>query len=239
MSPLTIAHGNVYAPNARRRPRRVKTALRALGADSIGLNEGHTLVPRAAGMRGYRLHHPQYGLDRRGALDTPILVRRTLEPLGAFGFRASRAAPAYERVAPDRWINVALYRHPVGKVAHVCIHPVAGPKVLIGKDPQHPLVRRYASLTTALGTTLTMLDDLSYLLIVTGDVQVPQHAPVRPWSVYPVLDAAGLSVTSEGIDLIAYDKRLTLTGRRIVPPAVTGSDHPWIVATLARVGGRR
>lgn len=229
--PLVVALLNVYVGN--KTPRKAVRALVRTGADSIGINEGMRVLPFLRLRPRYRVIVGEGGRSVRGFNDTPILTRKSLTSLGSGAFQVSEEVPASSRVAPDRWITVSCFRHRVGNVAHVNLHPNAAVQ---GRDDEVPRVREYAESMASLDRLLTFLSAEGFLPVVTGDVNYRPEPMGRRWehSPYEVFAKHKLAHQNEGLDVVAWTRELRLARKVVLHRDRTGSDHPGIVAYLDR-----
>lgn len=228
--PLSVALLNVYAGN--KTPRRAVRALLKSGPDSAGINEGYRIIPLLKLRRRYRVFHGEGGREPRGFLDTPILTRRELPSLGTMALRISeRAAPL--KLAPDRWVTVSCFDHPVGQVAHVNLHPNAA---VMGRQEEVPRVREYAESMDTLDRLLGFLEEEGFLCVVTGDLNFRPEPRARraPHSPYEVFARHKLTFRNEGLDVIAWPRQLRAARARVLTKDRTGSDHPGLLVWLVR-----
>lgn len=221
---LTIGHANVLSSNPT--PRRALKAIHSAGADSFGLNEGYRLVPQLKAWRDYRL---TVNNNPGRAQETPLLTRGRHPSFGQMCILIADGVPAVSRLAPPRWATVDLYEHPLGDVAHINVHLHAG--VLHGQ--LEAVLRDYAQSVKNLGGLIELVRDHDCIPIVSGDVNLTTASKAQPYSPHALLERLGLEYWTQGLDLIAWPKRrLELKSKRLIPQTQTGSDHPFMVATL-------
>lgn len=224
----TVGHANTH--NSIRAVR----VLRRHGCDSIGLNEVNRLTETLVKLRGYRLLVGGDGArDPHKARSNALLVRKGLPLWGRFHLQASERVPGVERIAPDRWIVAALIDTPDdGKIAHLSVHPNAGVR---GHDLSLTRVRGYVEYMRTLDRLLDLVDAEGFAPVVTGDFNLPSTETQKFLTPYRLFDQRGMTVRSVGIDGVALDKRLQLAGDVVViDKDRLGSDHPGIVAPIAR-----
>lgn len=204
---LRIAHGNGH------NERSLIAFAHSSGADSVGMDEANRLWPDLRRMTAWR---PVRAGSGRARGDCVILTHRNLRRLRRLAVLVSRAWPPALRVAPDRYMPVTYYRHPVADalgvkgVAHFELHPVAGPRALNGVDTNHPLVKRYRAALVEASRRMGLAQQRGYLVVLTGDLQVPSSND-RMWSPRRLLAAhLGLKYRTVGIDWLLYDPRLLL-----------------------------
>lgn len=222
---LRVAHGNVHNKLG---PARILTRA---ACDSIGYNEAWRLIPELRLLNGYTLLEAEGVPDPRSA-ETPILLRRRRRRLGHLTMKLADASTP-ERVAPERWINVALYQHPVGPVAHVNLH-----LHWIGPAHDRPGVARVEKTDEAgdrLLRLLRYLDWEGFARVVTGDVNIRRQAETPGWrSAWEVFEQAQLRARRVGpLDAIAWDpERLDLRQLDVIPADETATNHPMLIADL-------
>lgn len=215
--------------NAHNRPRAVRYMLRQ-GCDSLGLDEARRRLPLLtrllARARRYRL---TVGAAVRAA--TPVLTRTAYPDLGEIALQACEAAtPA--KLAPPRWVTVALFRHPgLGRIAHLNVHPHA---ITDDRPLTVPRVRETAEYWQAVDRLLTLLEFLGYTRILTGDLNSRRSGHTVGYAgADDVLDKHHLNQVRVGLDGVAFDRNLRVVKRHIIPREVTGSDHPGLLVDLA------
>lgn len=228
---LSVALLNVYAGN--RTPARALQALLGPKPDTVGINEGNRIIPLALKRRGYReFHGTGSANDRRGPKDTPILTRKLWPSLGSMALQVSeQAAPV--RLAPARWITVSCFRHPVGPVAHINLHPNAA---VMDREETVPRVREYRESMESLDRLLGFLSREGFMTVVTGDVNFREQRPARrpSFSPYEVFARHKLHHRNDGLDVIAWPRaELRLVRSTVLARARTGSDHPGLLVWLA------
>lgn len=220
---LTIGHANVLSSN--RTPRRALAAIRNSGADSFGLNEAYRLVPRLEKWTGYRV--TVNSLSGR-AQETPLLTRGRHPAIAEVAVLIADGVPAVSRLAPPRWATLSLYEHPLGDIAHINVHLHAG--VIGGK--LEAVIKDYEQSIANLGGLIQFARDHDCQPIVSGDVNLPAHID-RSYSPHELFRRYGLDYWAEGLDVIAWPRRRFVTSRRrVIPQHQTGSDHPFMLATL-------
>jgi hypothetical protein len=207
--------------------------MRESDCDSWDISEGYRAVRVFGSLTRYRVHVG----PTRNAHDVPVLVRRHNRYVGEASFKVSDELPQFERVGKERHINMAVYEWQDITIAHIGLHPVAGPKALTGTDANHPLVKAYQAAVGATAHALDLCDAMGWWPVLGADRQVKATSGLRPWSLEPMLRAHMMNVVAaDGLDIIAVDKRLTLHGDvKVYKPRQTGSDsHNWLVAELRK-----
>jgi len=211
--------------------------------DALALSEAHRLMKPLGSLGRYRMEVGTPGRDkRRGVLDGPVLIRRDRTSLGSVALQVSELVKAYERIAPDRWINGALFDHPLATqldaagVALLSFHPNAGMQLRNADREDHPLVREYSESVRSLARMVRWLSREGFVPFVAGDYNLPKSAAV-PWSPYGALEEIGFSSMSEGVDALSYPFRLVepVGGLQVTSRTRIGSDHPAIAATFRPV----
>lgn len=228
---LTVALLNVFAGN--RNPARALQVLLGPKPDTVGINEGSRAIPLALKRRGYReFHGTGSSNDRRGPKDTPILTRKVWPSLGAMALQVSEEVQPV-RIAPARWITVSCFRHPVGPVAHINLHPNAAVQ---DRDEELPRVREYRESMESLDRLLGFLKGEGFLTVVTGDMNFRPEPPARrpDHSPYEVFARHKLTHRHDGLDVIAWPrKELRLVRSVVLEKEATGSDHPGLMVWLS------
>lgn len=196
---------------------------------ALGLSEVNRLTGRLAAGRRYRVTTAVAGRDRR-ATDTAMLVRRGLPGMGEVSLLASEALRAFPRVAPDRWVASAAFRHPIGRegVAVIEWHPVAGTEVL--SDPgkaAHPLVETYRESRALVGQLIRLYQLMGLDVCLMGDLQLPAGVDV-PWSPDALAKVHGMKRTSVGLDWIMWPRDWDMIQRE----TVRLPDHRGLVVSL-------
>lgn len=217
---LTISYLNVYVGN--RAPRKAIDRMLAREPDSFGVGEAMRSMSILAGRLRYRLHRATGRTSqRRGVADTPILTHKRYMPLGTLAMQISKMVEP-TRIAPERWVVVSLFEHPLGKVAHVNIHPNAQVQ---NKTTARPHVDQYARSVTTLRRLLRFLLRCEYLVVLTGDLNYRVNKVQDPWSPYLMFDELGMKYRATGIDAVAWSPNLRVVDWKTVPREETGSDH--------------
>lgn len=232
----TVASANLYAGNPT--PGRAIDALLAHEPVFVGISEGYRHLHELRGVDGYRMFFGEGAEDhRRGAKDTPVLARADAPMLLQSSVKAAnRATPA--RIAPDRFITVSARLVLGRRVALVNQHPHAAIAGAAHRSPQPARLTEYDRQSRALLATLTWLHALGFEPWVTGDhnVQLGAHLPglLTPYDVFREL---GYEWFGQGLDSIAWQTgRWRRVDGEVIPTDLTGSDHPFVVATLAPDG---
>lgn len=225
MADLVVRAANLH--NQRDAARRALTGR----PDVVLVSEAQKVHDALAGARGYRY--------LTGALPGPsrevgILVTKRTKRLRLRGHVyafLSAAARKFKRVGKERWGQVALVKVGGRKVAIIALHPVAGPSVLAGFDPNHLLVRRYASAMRWLEQTARFYARRGCEVVIGGDLNMRESWD-RPWSPHAVLREHHMETYWHGIDLIAWTPGLTRAGEPFARDI--GSDHPALTVALNR-----
>lgn len=237
MTTLVVGHGNIHNNIA------AITAALAMNCDVFGFNEAGRRIPTLAGVRGFRLHtaypvrkwQPQKKFWRVTSTDTATLVRKKYEYLGELQQQVSQQWDPAARVAPDRWFNVACFGVQGKRVAHLNIHPNAGPKQLTGDNPNHPIVREYRESMVWMESILDLYAHRGYALLVTGDFNLRdyQYGKDPEWSPWTRLRKHGLAYKAHKIDGIAWSaKHFEMRDFHVIPKARFHSDHDALRVTL-------
>lgn len=226
---LKVGHGNIH--NGRQAVR----AAVGMGCDVFGFNEAGRVGPFIRGVakrRGYRVHAAKPTGRRNVSGDTTTLIRKRFAYLGEWQQQVSQQVDRFSRVAPDRWFNLTCFAVDDLPVAHLNVHPNAGPKALRGK-PRHPITREYRESMEWLDTMLDAYRAKRYALLVTGDFNLPDMAANPEWSPWPRLKNHGLTYRLSHIDGIAWSGRhFDIKDWRVIPKETFGSDHPALRAVL-------
>ncbi len=219
---LTIGHLNVH------KERRAIRHMVGLGLDSLGLDELPQRGPLVLGSRRYRVAG-----GRRVRAATPILTRRDWPYLGELVVQASEEATP-SSLAPARLVTVALFGHPtMGPVAHLNVHPNARTDNLA---PTVDRARESEELWTTVARILEWLRRDRYRIVLSGDLNHRRGARTTGPGPAEALRAGRLTWAEwEGLDAIAHSRSLRAVRTEVIPREVTGSDHPGLVAELARV----
>jgi hypothetical protein len=231
---VTILHAPNHAPSTTSGAM-IRVATRT-AADSIGFSEAYRVMRMLGLVDGYRLHVGRGARDRRrGAKDVPILTRFDHVSLGSGAVQISEAVEP-SRLAPDRWLTFSLFPSPAGRIAHLNLHPNAR---VAGWTTSVPRVREYAEAMASLERYVRLFRLEGFLPVVTGDLnhnsqEAPPRTPLPVWAPAEVFRRLDLGYWRQGIDYVAHDQRLQLTSRQVIDRAVTGSDHPWLLATFTR-----
>lgn len=214
--------------NPRNSWRHVRKVLRRR-PHAVGLSEANRVRRLLVRLAGYRTTTAEGARDRR-ATDTAVLVRRNRPGLGQVSLQVSDALPAFPRVAPDRWVASAVFRHPIDPqgVAVIQWHPVAGPDVL--RDPRqagHPLVEAYRESRAVVGQLIRLYHGLGYQVVVMGDLQMAPGADV-PWAPERLANTHGMGWTAVRLDWVIYPKSWKLVQRETIKMP----DHWALVAAF-------
>lgn len=224
---LIIGHGNGHNEP------QLEGFVRDADADSCAALESQRVDLDS--IRGHRVTRAGEAVDPR-ARATSIVTSNRRRNIGELTRQVSEEIPGLERVAPDRTLVVSMYEHPVADavgregVAHMALHPDAGPRALRGElGPKHPIVREYVEAWVSTLRFARALRADGLLIVITTDAQMFPNLDVT-WN--PRLSVAKplkLEVHNSGIDWLMYDRRLQLTGWR----EVDLFDHDGFVAQLS------
>lgn len=230
MTKATLSLGH---SNAHNNPEAVRRMLNISGLDSIGFNEAShaDVLDVIRGAKPWRLH----AFDGADQIEprvraNPIAVRHRLANIGEAHLQIAEAAEP-RRLAPPRVATVAIYDHPLGRVAHLSVHLHAGVE---NASPDARRRRQHEASVGNIADIVVTLKALADHVAVTGDVNV------RPDSDLPVtpaktLRSLGFKVWQEGLDLMAMSRSLgEPTHRRVYSREEIGTDHPSLVGRWSR-----
>lgn len=161
-----------------------------------------------------------------------ILVSKRVTRLRLRGYVnqfLSAAAARFKSVGKERWGHAALVKVADTRVAVIALHPVAGPDVLSGFDPNHLLVRRYASAMRWLERTVTHYTDRGCQVVVCSDIQMFESWD-RPWSPHAIFREHDMAWLWDRIDVIAWTPGLDAITKRARDDFP--SDHPALRVAL-------
>lgn len=219
---LVVGHGNVH-----NRPAAMRRAMR-MGCDVFGFNEAGRGRAFFATRKRHRLHQAQPVVERNGrdvSGDCATLVRKRLPYLGEWQQQVSQRVGAAPRVAPDRWFLVSCFAFNGQRVAHLNLHPNAGPA--LRSKPNSPVTVEYADSMRWLDAMLGVYRARGYALVVGGDFNLPDLTDDPPWSPWPVLTRHGLDWHRRHIDAIAWSRKHFRPGAfSWLDRDEFGSDHP-------------
>lgn len=227
MPPLTILHAGCHAPSLDLGAVRLASSL---DPDSIGWSEAYERIPLLRSRVRYKVRVGRSRTDpRRGARDVPISRRRSHAEVDWWAIKACEASHP-ERIAPERWITGVAYRHPIGVVEHINLHPNAAVQ---HTDPDLDRVRKYADTMRRLESRIIRAQRLGRHVVVTGDLNWSGRTGPR-WSPGRVFDRVDLRTWNVGLDWVAWSSHLRTTrgGLSIIGPDRTGQDHPWLLVGL-------
>lgn len=227
---LRIGAGNVYVGN-KDKARAVAVAA-GTRSHSWGWAEGAGLARLTRRRTGYKtLSAGGFNFeDPRDADDCIMMVRKGLT-VRHFSMTQVCDDAEQRKVAHDRTFSMLAYEWGGLHVCHIAIHP----NWIVGFDRKGPgVVREYIKSMRALDGMLTMARSLRWAPVVTGDYNTRKNDRKDYLDVFDVLEKHKLRVRMEGIDGVAWDRRLDLKGWKVIPKRQTGSDHPWIVADFRR-----
>lgn len=227
---LTILHAPSHGPTLDLDAIRFAVSLKP---DSIGWTEAYNRVPALRRRVRYRTRvgNPR-GVPKasiRGAHDVPIMVHRRNQLLDWWAFKACDPSTPI-KIAPDRWLTGVVYRHRIGVVEHIDVHPNAAVQ---GLPLDVDRVQKYRETMRRLESRILHAQGLGHVVIVTGDLNWgidrddPEFAPAR------MFRRCDLDWWRIGIDWIAYAPHLRVAERAVYDHASTGSDHPWLLARFA------
>lgn len=227
---LRIGHGNGHNEQS------LVRFIRETTWDSFGCAEADRLIGDLHRVKAARVVVTALRFDR--SRDAPVLVNRSRTLLRTTSTVVSRAlgrrGSDLNRVAPARVLTEARYEHPVARVvgckgvAHINLHPVAGPKQLNGRNPMAPLTRQYRKAWKAARKAARQARADGFVVVLTSDAQMDNRSR-RPWAPAKQAKRMGLRTWSTGIDWLMFDPRLTLVG---APKVRRLYDHPGFVAEL-------
>lgn len=228
MPPPSLAVGHL---NVHNRSGAVRAAL-GVDCDVWGFNEAGTRRRQLAGRRRYRLHMAPpigKGRDLRMVGDCATVVRTRLPYLGGWCQQVSQQVDSASRVAPDRFIVVAVFRWRGLRVAHFNVHLNAGPAVR--SRPASPVTREYGESVQWLDRMVGLYRGQGYAVLVSGDFNLPELDV--PWSPWLVLARHGLDWHRKHIDGIAWSTdHFKPRHRQVFDKARMRSDHPALRVVL-------
>lgn len=209
MPDLTVVGANLHNSKGavrylRRRSRRDAPDRFDIG----GVCEAHR---RRRMLRAFPGHDYRTGDTTGPAQETGILVARHLTDLGGGSEFLSPEAERFDHVGQERWGQDRIIELGGVPIAPIVYHPIAGPKALHGKDPNHPLVRRYARATRWLEAKVDYHTTLGREVVVISDCQMREGAE-QLWSPRHVFENHGMRWLWERIDVIAWTSGLVLVG---------------------------
>jgi len=203
----------------------------AAGCDSIGFSEANLVTAELEAVDKYRLLYGRgYADGERIAREVPILTKWKYPTLAQQTIQASEPVEPL-RIAPGRVITVSGFDHPIGRVAHIALHPNAA---VSGLTVDVPRVREYDESMHTLDRTIRYYRAEGFLTIVTGDLNFRRDGESPEWlDPYEVFAKHGLVVQSHRIDAIAHPAELELAvPLTVISADDMGSDHPALIAEL-------
>lgn len=226
--PLVIVHAPCHGPSVKRK--QLQRACSAYGAHSIGFSEVYRRNPFLRKRPRWRMTVGTSTTDkRRGPKDNPILTRRNRPLVEGFAVLASRKSTPV-KIAPERWLTGVVFRHPVGLVGHLNLHPHAAVVNNWGTDRAEKYRDSMRVLEREILRLKKRFPDIH--IVVTGDLNYPVKGPERPLSPHGVFKRTGLHWRGTGVDWVAWSPNLKIRQSperwRVIPAKVTGQDHPWI-----------
>lgn len=235
---LRIGGGNVFIKNPA--PAKAVNIALATRPHSWAWSEGANLVEHVRGRKGYAPLISVGSDDPHDANDCIMQVRRSLDVVH-FSMTQACEDVRGSRVGHQRTFSMLTYKAPVlgakAVVCHIGVHPnwVAGIK-----NERSPIVREYVKSMAVLDVMLDFAEAMGWIIVVTGDFNSRQHDKKPFRTFYDVAKDHRLTVKTEGIDGVAWDRRLTLAGWHTIPKSRTKSDHDvWTVADFRRKGARK
>lgn len=230
MADLVVASANCHNNRA------AIEAIPGLVADVVCVYEVHRRGRELVGLPGYTyLTGSMPGPSR----EVGILVSKRVKRLRLRGYLnqfISAAATRFKSVGKERWGHVALVKVADTRVAVIALHPVAGPDVLSGFDPNHLLVRRYASAMRWLERTVADHIGRGCEVVVASDIQMFETWD-RPWSPHAIFREHDMAWFWDRIDVAAWTPGLTAVTARA--RADFPSDHPALRVALNLNHNRR
>lgn len=197
--------------------------------DVVCVYEAQRQTKRLRRSVNYRLHTGKREKGRNMPQSTGILVRKRMEDRGGSSVWLSKEWKPASRVAPDRWAQT-IYSEFKGKpLLVIAVHPNAGPELLRGSDPEHPLVKRHWDVTRWACKTAFTHHRMGWHVVVAGDVQLPASVD-RPWNLNTQMKRVGFGVHSVHIDSIFWSPGLSLKDAAHYD---IGSDHPMLRTVLS------
>lgn len=235
---VRIGGGNAYVNNPA--PEKAVGIAMATRPHSWGWSEGMGVIEHVRGRKGYDALTQIGSDDPRDANDCIMQVRKGLDVVHFSMTQACEDVPG-SKVGHQRTYSMLAYKAPMlGKNAVVC-HIAVHPNWVSGIDSErHPVVREYVRSMEVLRHMLAFAEDMGWLIVVTGDFNSRKGDDKTFETVYDVFADFRLSVRTEGIDGVAWDRRLVLDGWHLIPKRRTRSDHDfWTVADFRRKGRKR
>lgn len=230
MSNLRIGHGNGH------NERSLVDYVRTTTWDSFGCAEADRLIGALNALPGSRVVVTGMKFDR--STDTPVLVSTDHRLIQHATSKVSRAlgrrGSDLNRVAPARVLTEVRYDHPIATgmglkgVAHLNLHPVAGPRQLNGPNPLAPLTRQYVKAWKAARRAWAKAHADGYLCVLTSDAQMDASSR-RPWAPGKQARRMNARAWSTNIDWVLFDPRLALDG---VPKRHKLYDHDGFIASF-------
>ena len=233
---IKLGHINMYAGN--KTPAQAMDVMLGRMCASIGINEGYpflNIIQRQATEYGYRMFVGQGGRDsRRGSLDTPMLVKKKLPMLVEMSIFASASSQPV-KIAPDRFFTIVGYRHAVGNVIHINIHPHAAVRGLDAR--KNDRAAKYVESIKLLKRIIKFYQSLGYIVFVTGDANLHEGDKILYGTTpFQVFDLCGMGWEATDLDLIAYPKDTFMLQDFVkVSEKQTGSDHDAFWARLRQI----
>ena len=240
---LRIGAGNVYVAN--KTPARAVSIAASQRAHSWASNESTNVVDDWRKRTGYITYAAPAGFrDMRDAHDCVTMKRKVKGThLRHVSFTQVCEDALPKKIAHDRVFSMLAYEAPflrkatdkaVPVVCHINIHPNP-----VNHDPARTqgVTREFIESMVNLDKMIAFTKALGYIIVVSGDFNLSaSRAKTRTYlTPYDVFKKHGLIVKMEGIDGVAYDRRLRLVDWDVIPKgARTGADHPWIVADFRR-----
>lgn len=234
---MKIASVNWYVFN--KQPHKDAALLEKIRPVSIGFQEvwrHYDFLERE--LTGYTLYHSRKS-DSSGAVETAIALRNDVELLGWGGKEVSDLEPGEEnKVFKSRWCTIVRYVHEGHKYAHINYHGNAAVQSKrTGKlMTQYERVHEWVEAAREIQTRIIGLQNRGYRVFVTGDWNYRRLLIARfvlaYWSPQRIFKRTGLDYLEEGLDYVAYPKEMTRRKKSVIPRALTGSDHPWIIVDV-------
>lgn len=238
---LRIGGGNVYVGN--KTPEKAVRAAQRLRTHSWGWSEGKNLPKHLRAVKNYDPLISFGSADPADANDCVMQVRKTLDVEHFSMTKVCDDVPD-SKVGHRRTFSMIAYAAPfLGEdvtVCHIAIHP----NWIVGIDgTASKVVQEYIESLVGLRAMLAFAKAMGWHIVVTGDFNTRRPGKNNRKSfetVYDVFADFNLAVKVQGIDGIAYDRRLALVNFEVIDPRRYGSDHPvWTVADFRRKAARR
>jgi hypothetical protein len=235
---IKVATANWYYRN--QRPQRDAHLLASYGVDSAGIQEGHggnAQDIRTALHQNYITWWgtPEDPEKAYAALDVPISIKKSFH-IERFWFRQISARAQKKDIGMPRAATVVRFRKDGVWYSHINTHTNAAVQ---GRDPSKLhlslTIRRVMEYVKGMIVLEEMINNAKKRgdkVILTGDLNYKlTRAGIWKYSPAGLFKRTGMRFKNNGLDYIAYHG-LKCVRLQTIPTTHTGSDHPWLVATL-------